>query len=986
MPVQFIASGTQSVGDNASVSPGLPTGRANGDLLFLVASARGNGTLAAPAGWTTLGGWAHPSSGINQISIYWRIVNGTETTPTVTYTGGSAGHSVVSHVSCLRGVDPVDPWVQIGTLSSWSSQSDLGPITGLTILDGNMVLVVGHKADDWSSVGTLSGNSLTWGEAAEPDTSVGDDAGHVVGYATNDTGGSVAITDKTFTPVGGLQNTGIGFMIEVGFPASAPPAVLGPADPVPAATTTFAERLAADAQNLRLAVLIAGIPFAFTEQTTTPSAVLDGRVNFPGLRKVEQAQSRLDLVKLRMIGGGLTVEIQDDDAGRLERLFAARSFRTTWTTENIDLTEVSIDFDDITGFASALSLQTIYIGGETIRYNSTSGNTINSSTRGAFGSTAALHFGGTENGAGAYVVPPSWIGRKVELIGYFVERDGSMFAGASSVLGTFFIEEAPAAGGDGVWKLQCGQFVDRVAAARVGEGIYDVEFDDDQVRFGINLSNDFFFVVGAQHIRQFILGAVPTHVLVEWQSGRFSAFRLLSTDGVDTIGVSSTDVLSPAGINTDAVIATATQNSGPGVVTSSTKIKRMRHVFLGNLGQASETVLALFCSRLGNGANGSSDDLPGDLRQGFEDGSWGFGAGFLASLVDTVALFDVADGTPWQWPVFEPTALADVLADFCLRTESIWMTDRTGRITFRKLGNDEADPSLELDASFAEDKSPIASSYAEDRIYPRVQVECAHDPLTDKFLGKVNMYDAEMVSRYPLRTDTLKIKMRSVWPSVLRTDAGFQRIPVFTTTVIDLAGFIRRVQRANGRGDVTFTLKAPLSAYALELGQVTRVTNAVSDYEGNASITGERCRVIGLKPDYDAATCDVELLVLDGAFWISPSVTVTSYTAASLSLTLNDLDFVMGNATVPPARMFASGWDIICWAVGQAPFTTRIASITNDTNIVITTTPGFTPQWITLAGDSSVNTSGENLPGFTWADFTWQLPNNGASVFPSRWI
>jgi hypothetical protein len=224
VPVSFIANGAISAGDNVNRNPGLPAGRANGDLLIVSASARGAGALGISAGWTQRGPFVHPTSGINRMVLFWRIVDGTEIVPTVTYTGGVAGDSVVTQMHCLRDV-AADPWVQQDAPRSWGAQTALGPIGGLGIEPGNAYLVFAHRADDWASVPLLSGDGLDWVSIGEPDTSVGNDAGHVLEMGVNNTASRIVVTPKTMEPVGGLAAPGVGVAFELGRPSLTPPAL-----------------------------------------------------------------------------------------------------------------------------------------------------------------------------------------------------------------------------------------------------------------------------------------------------------------------------------------------------------------------------------------------------------------------------------------------------------------------------------------------------------------------------------------------------------------------------------------------------------------------------------------------------------------------------------------------------------------------------------------------------------------------------------------
>jgi hypothetical protein len=210
--VAFGTVGTKAEADNASVTPGMPTVAA-GNIIAVFATARGNGTLAC-SGYNTYFQDAHASSGVNKEALFWKVAVGSDAAPTITYSGGAAGDTVIAEIVVISGCDTTTPFVEKGTVASNGSSANIGPITGIAIAGGNAVIVFGHRADDWTSVGTLSGDSLTWVEISDVGKStLGTDAGQVWDYALVPS--NTTITSKTFTVTGGSANPGMGVMVEV---------------------------------------------------------------------------------------------------------------------------------------------------------------------------------------------------------------------------------------------------------------------------------------------------------------------------------------------------------------------------------------------------------------------------------------------------------------------------------------------------------------------------------------------------------------------------------------------------------------------------------------------------------------------------------------------------------------------------------------------------------------------------------------------------
>lgn len=121
----FIAAGTFVTANNASLTPGLPGGGSTvGDLMILTANIRnsGTGTVNVPAGWTSLVNFG------NALLAY-RVRQGGDTAPTVTFTGGAAGADTIAAIAAYRGVTVTG--ASIGTsLLNIAAQDILTPGVG----------------------------------------------------------------------------------------------------------------------------------------------------------------------------------------------------------------------------------------------------------------------------------------------------------------------------------------------------------------------------------------------------------------------------------------------------------------------------------------------------------------------------------------------------------------------------------------------------------------------------------------------------------------------------------------------------------------------------------------------------------------------------------------------------------------------------------------------------------------------------------------
>jgi len=221
MPIQYVAVGTAAFSAGAttgSIVPALPAGLAVGDLMICIVTMRGNGTFTISTGWTEkFQGQLYPTDNLHKLAIFYRFYQSGDGNPTVSWTGGGTNQTVIAQVFAFRGIDTSNPIPDLGPNSGNASQQNIGPITGFTPTGaGNdgCVIVIGHKADNWTGVDVLTGDGLGWNEIAEPSTTLGSDAGQVYDYAIY-SGSPPAIANKTFTVIGGAANTGAGKMISL---------------------------------------------------------------------------------------------------------------------------------------------------------------------------------------------------------------------------------------------------------------------------------------------------------------------------------------------------------------------------------------------------------------------------------------------------------------------------------------------------------------------------------------------------------------------------------------------------------------------------------------------------------------------------------------------------------------------------------------------------------------------------------------------------
>lgn len=193
----FVAAGAVAHAVNASVTPTMPASVQAGDLLLVWAAVRNSGTVDVPAGYTAL-------LQTGNATLLGKIHTGTEVAPTITFSGGVAGADTSAQMSAFRGV-ALDVHASTAQLNG-SAQNIAYPQLDIS-RRGCLVLYLGWKADDWTSVAAIAGAT----EIGEPDTTTGDDQGIVWDYVIQTSPARVA--SGSFVVTGGAAADSRGAVI-----------------------------------------------------------------------------------------------------------------------------------------------------------------------------------------------------------------------------------------------------------------------------------------------------------------------------------------------------------------------------------------------------------------------------------------------------------------------------------------------------------------------------------------------------------------------------------------------------------------------------------------------------------------------------------------------------------------------------------------------------------------------------------------------------
>lgn len=210
--ISFVSAGTSSAADNASVTPGLPAGLVNGDVVLILVSIRNTAaTVNTPSGWTA----SYTQAGTN-FRLLSRVYNSAvwTTMPTVTVSGGSAGNTVIAQSAAFRGISLLP--TKINSPVS-SSHIDIAVRTSaMNSVHGQygLRLVCGNHFDDWTSVVPPSGLD----EIEEIDSTLGSDMGQVWAYAIDGISANFPGTkgQAEFTVTGGTAAANKSFVVFFG--------------------------------------------------------------------------------------------------------------------------------------------------------------------------------------------------------------------------------------------------------------------------------------------------------------------------------------------------------------------------------------------------------------------------------------------------------------------------------------------------------------------------------------------------------------------------------------------------------------------------------------------------------------------------------------------------------------------------------------------------------------------------------------------------
>lgn len=204
----LVAAGTAAAADGSitqTVTPGLPGGAtAAGNLLLLLASCRDTNAIDTDMYITGAPGWKRIFDGLN-FAVFGKVHSGSETAPTVGISSAITGDTLVAQIASFSGKwgDPASQLIAAVQQFNAAAQDIAYPSLNVP-LSGTLIVTAGWKADDWTSVATLAGQT----EIGEPDSTAGNDAGIVWDYIASSTATTTAAGSFTVTGGGNAISRG----------------------------------------------------------------------------------------------------------------------------------------------------------------------------------------------------------------------------------------------------------------------------------------------------------------------------------------------------------------------------------------------------------------------------------------------------------------------------------------------------------------------------------------------------------------------------------------------------------------------------------------------------------------------------------------------------------------------------------------------------------------------------------------------------------
>jgi hypothetical protein len=734
------------------------------------------------------------------------------------------------------------------------------------------------------------------------------------------------------------------------------------------------------------AIVIQGIPTVFVRgHTTVTSAILEltGWGTVPhfelvarqgGVYDFEMGTKSIDLRNRRMVGGSFRFSVIDDEAESVKALFSMRIRRNTFL--RVSKGYIDTGSFEVSSSAGLPNTGFVYMGAETIRYTAKAAGpdsiNVDVTGRGMFGSLPTAHHGTTAGGTSIFTQPPNWIGRRVKVIAFFVEEDGTMLTSEAQVIDTYRIDSNPQQSSSGVFEFSCSHLSDEVATRQLGVGLDPVPVLYDP--FPVTTSTERRFAI--QKTRKFdVATGYKTHALFAKTAAGYSVNELNLTTQF------------AAYTRIDFNFRNEVDATGVDDVAGSESV---RHICILKNEPVGKLALMALTSRIGNLANGSYDLLTGYVDEGVDGAGFRFGAGIPSAEVDTAAFLAAGLNAPWfSYVISEQVNAADFLRDFCLAAECFWLVDNNGLLTVKPYAQDANSSDFTLTEIIGDPRVMVE----ENAIIPRLQLECNFNAVTGKYLQKIVLFDNDVVKKYPSREDTYLVKSKSIHLSPSNGPIE-DEISLPTLTLGEIESIFRRFQYEDSRGRLIVQTTTHLDFLASAgLGSIVGIGFSANDFAGG-DVSGALARVVSLTPRKDDGVVDIDLHIIERTSTIAPSAIISGVVGDVY--TLSSSAFAGDDNTGSPALQFGPvgvAWNCLIFDVSTGASHMTYATTLTATTVQLGEVPVFgialNADFITVAtmGDRD-DSLVDNVAGFGVDDFIYQQPDTEIltiNTFQTRW-
>lgn len=671
-------------------------------------------------------------------------------------------------------------------------------------------------------------------------------------------------------------------------------------------------------KDLTLGLLIEGVPFALMERIVSSSfGSVSNRTQIACITSIKQGAAQLDMEQRREVAATLDVDIVDDNSLSIQSLFSVVKRRATWVKSVATAASVTLSVFN----ASALSPgQTIYIGSESVTIGTVVGTTLGTCVRGAFDSKAFAVTGDLTDGESVYVVPPSWQGRRVFLYGYTPT--------SQQLLGVFVIDESPKHNGDRQWSLRMAGIAQEFFERPVGFGLQTTPATWQSSVIVANRRLDTLVCENKTAMRT--SSAFPSYVVLESNGGSVGIYEIESHDAIT----------GNLRIYSDTLFGS--QRFSFRLVTLARQI-----AFVSEEGGA--TMLKyLMLSREGQGAN-VNDKLPGRLpvttAEGRLDAGWSIGAGIDVADVDT-ASFGAVVSPLSTLIVDKESKLSDYLREFCLLSNCAVVTTSNGQLRLINLSKSRGSVAT-IDASVLLPDSRIDVTADEGTVYPYATIKLGYSPISGDYTAEINLVDAMLAKRYPRMANRLSLEFKSIGClEARRIDADPFEHPADMSSGLRIASLVKLLRGTGGGNAIRkLSVDVSLSLLSLNLGDVVALGSLTNDYLNlpdmrGGTLSGSNCRIISIRPDYDAGRITLGLQVLDKQLFVCPAAVIASFVGTVLTLSTTTPE-----ANIPtPGDNFSVGMSVRVFDISGAVYNVRTITAVSATTVTIDSATAFALQ------------------------------------------